>query len=262
MSVIARSIELPVIVRVLACVTAPVDPQEVHELAVADVVVDRKGARLDAVHAEAFRLDDGGRGGTTCTPIHVTTAVWGGRSPDVLVGHDAVTASLTFTTALTCGLPWICLHKLARRVWPGQDSYDLSALARWRAWAGPHGPFSFRLPSGAERDVELAAGLLTELLQDPGLHDVAEAAWLEHAERVECRGDVATRIRARDAIEAALFVSTLPAKPLKEPPYPFDDQREWAGIGLEDLRHHARYGNDGCTTKAARAELLLRSGGC
>lgn len=262
MSVTARSIERRVIVRVLACVTAPVDPQEIHEFAVADVVVDRKGARLEAIRAETFRLNDGDGGGTTCTPIHVTAAVWGGRSPDVLVAHDAVTASLTFTKALTCGLPWIALYRLARRVWPGQESYDLYALARWRAWAGPHGPFSFRLPSGAERDVELAAGLLTELLQDPGLHDVAEGAWLEHAERTEGGGDVATRIRTRDAIEAALFVSTLPARPLKEPPYPFDDPREWAGIGLEDLRHHARYGDDGHTAEAALAELQSRLGGC
>lgn len=259
MIVIARSFELPAIVRVLACVTAPVDPQEVHEIAVADVVVDRQGARLEAVHAEAFRLDDGGRGGTTCTPMHVTTAVWGGCSPDVLVAHDAVTASLTFTTALTCGLPWISLHRVARRVWPGQDSYDLYALARWRAWAGPHGPFSSRLPSGAERDVELSAGILVELLRDPGLRDVAEAAWLEYAERSE---GASTRIRAHDAVEAALFVSALPTKPLKEPPWPFDDQAEWAAIGLEDLRHHARYSGDSQTAEAATIELRSRIGGC
>ena len=133
MSAVARATKRRVIVRVLACVTAPVDPQEIHELAAADVVVDRKGAQLEALHAESFRLNDGACGGTTCTPMHVTTAVWGGRSPDVVVAHDAVTASLTFTRALTCGLPWISLHRVARRVWPGQESYDLYPLARWRA---------------------------------------------------------------------------------------------------------------------------------
>ena len=51
-----------------------------------------------------------------------------------------------------------------------------------------------------------------------------------HAKRSQGWSDVAVRICTRDAIEAALFVSTLSSKPLKEPPYPFDDQREWAGI--------------------------------
>jgi len=261
MNAIAKSTKRRLIFRVLTCVTAPVNPREIHELAAADVIVDRKGPRLEALRAETFRLDDGAHGGTTCTPMHVTTAVWGGRSPDVLVAHDAVTASLTFTTALTCGLPWISLHKIARRVWPGQESYEPYPLARWRAWAGPHGPFSSRLPSGAERDAELAAGLLTELLQDPGLLDVAEGVWLEHAARVEGGGDLATLIRTRNAVEAALLLSAIPAKPLKEPPYPFDDRREWVSIGLEDLRHHARYSDDSLTAEAAMAELRSRLGG-
>ena len=193
--------------------------------------------------------------------MHVTTAVWGGRSPDVLVAHDAVTASLTFTTALTCGLPWISLYRIARRVWPGQESYELYQLARWRAWAGPHGPFSSRLPSGAKRDAELTAGLFSELMQDPGLHDVAQDAFLEFAERTEGVDDVATRLRSRDAVGAALFVGALPSKPLKPPPFPFDDQREWASIGVEDLRHHALYSDDDLTAAAAEHELRSRLAG-
>lgn len=258
MSVIVRPVERRVLARVLACVTAPADPREIYELAAADVVVDPTGARLEALHAETFRPDDQVRGGTNCTPMHVTAAVWGGRSPDILVAYDAVTASLTFTQALTGGLPWMSLHPLARRVWPGQHSYELYPLACWRAWAGPHGPFSSRLPSGAEREAELAAGIFVELLQDPGLCDVAEAAWLEQAERSEALDQTSTCIRAHDAIEAALFVSALPAKPLKEPPWPFDDQAEWATIGLEDLRHHARYSGYSQTAEAALAELQSR----
>lgn len=265
MSVTTRSTQTHSVVRVLACVAAPFDPEEVHELAAADVVVvDSEGIRLESLHAKTFALSDWNCecGATTCTPMDVAAAVWGRRAPDALAAHDASTASLVFTRALTGRLPWVSLHKVARRVWPGQHSYDLNPLARWRAWAGPRGPFSSQLPSGAERDAELAAGLLAELLYDPGLRDVAEGAWLDQVEREGSEGDAAACFRARDALEAALVASALPSKPLREAPYPFDDQREWAGLGLEDLRHFARFSKNVSTAEAARTELQSRPQSC
>lgn len=68
MNAIAKPTERRLIFRVLTCVTAPVNPQEIHELAAADVIVDRKGPRLEASRAETFRLDDGAHGGTRARP--------------------------------------------------------------------------------------------------------------------------------------------------------------------------------------------------
>lgn len=259
MSITARLLETRTVIRVLACVAAPFDPEEVHELASVDVVVDGEGARIEALHAQTFALADrdDGLGATACTPMHVATTIWGRRSPDVLAAHDASTAALTFKRALTGGLRWMSLHKMARRVWPGQHSYELTPLSRWRSWTGPRGLFSYPLPSGAERDAELAAGLLVELLRDPGLRDVAEGVWLAEADR-EASAGASAAFRARDAVDAALVASAMPSKPLREAPFPFDDQREWGGIGSEDLKYFARFSEDSLTAEAARAELRTR----
>lgn len=264
MSVVSRSIASRTVVRVMACVVAPFDPGEVHEVAAVDVVVDGAGARLEELSAETFAsgaasagIDERG-----CTPMHVTAAIWGRRSPDILAAHDACTASLVFTRALTAGLPWISLHKVARRVWPGQHAYDLESLSKWRAWAGPHGPFSRLLVSGAAREAALSAGLLVELLRDPGLRDVGEAALLDGLDRNGWSDQDEAWASERDVLDAALVASALPSKPLRDAPYPFDDQREWAGVGVEDLRYYARFSDDDCTAEAARAELRARLGSC
>ena len=247
------------LVRVLACVAPPFDPGEVHELAVADVAVGGEGVRLEAVRTRRFVVcSEGSR--RACRHYMVgqlAEAVWTGEPPGVLAAHDAGATSLVFAPSLTGPLPWISLHKVARRVWPGQPSYDLELLARWRGWAGPRGPFSTHLPSGAEREVDFAAGLLRELLEDPGLPDAGEAAWLEASERERpTRGGVA--FDRNDAIQAALCTSSMPSRPLRNSPTPYDDRREWAGVGLDDLRHFARFSPHRETVRAARAELRRR----
>lgn len=258
MSITARSFQPRRSVRVLTCVASPFCPGEVHELAAVDVMVDGDGARFEGVEYKTFPVADGdaGHGGTTCTSLQVAACVWGGRPPDVLVSHDAATASLVFTDEITCGVPWVSLHKVGRRVWPGQHAYDLNQLARWRAWPGCRGSFLSTLPSGAARDAEFTARLLVELLDDPGLIDVAQAAFLDRVDR-EASGTGAG-FGGWNALDAALSLSSLPSKPLREPPFPFDDQSEWAGIGTEDLRHFARFGDDDFVVDAARAVLQMR----
>lgn len=201
------------LVRVLACAALPFDPAEVHELGAAEVIVDNVGARVEAVQAKAFSLSDldEGTNGTGCTPIHMAVAIWGRRQPDALAAHDASTASLIFPRALTGGLPWISMHKVSRRVWPGQPSYELDSLSRWRAWAGPRNPFTSPLPSGAEKEAELAAGLLVELLNDPALRDVAESIWLEETERRRLAGGAVENVACTDPVRAALVASSLPS---------------------------------------------------
>ena len=245
------------LVRVLAAVALPIDVSEVHELAAADVVIDGEGARIDAVQAKEFDVSDWQNDCTRCTPLHVAAAVWGRRQPAALAAHDAATTALVFPRALTNHLPWLSLHKIARRVWPGQPSYEADALSRWRAWAGPRNPFSSPLPSGAEKDVELAAGLLVELLNDQALGDVAELVCLEELERRPA-SDTATEVLTRTPLIAALTISDLPSKPLRRPPDPWDDQRDWAGVSVEDLWHFARFSSDVWTTTAAQAELEMR----
>ena len=104
----------------------------------------------------------------------------------------------------------------------------------------------------------MTAGLLRELVEDPGLPDAGEAAWLDMVERrrVAC-GRTESR-DARDPFEAALLVSALPSKPLLDPPTRFDDERDWAGVGLDDLEHFARFGSDKTVARAARVELRRR----
>ena len=250
------------LVRVLACVAAPFDPREVHELAVADVTIGCVGARLDAVRAKKFVVD-GERCSSAWSALllrHLAEVVWSGEMPGALVSHDAATASVVFPPELTGPLQWISLHKVARRVWPGQPSYDLEALARWRAWAGRRGPFATPLPSGAEREAELAAGLLKELVEDPGLPDAGEAAWLDVAGRRCLQRRAAMPADGRDPLQAALAVSAMPSRPLRDPPTLWDDERDWAGVGFEDLRHFARYSPDKRAARAARSELKRRSG--
>ena len=248
------------LIRVVACVAPPFCPGEVHELAAADVVVDSDGVRLEALRRKVFAMADetSGCGGTGCTPLHVAECVWGGRPPDVLVAHDASTASLVFKGPLTGQVPWISLHKLARRVWPGQHCYALESLTRWRAWPGPHGPFTSILPCGAERDAELTAGLLAELLRDPGLIDVAETTLLDRFEWEGSDLGGGASLGGWSPLEAALAVSALPSKPLRQAPFPFDDQGEWGGIGLEDLRYFAHYSDDQLIAEAALAALQSR----
>lgn len=260
MLILPRPMAARRLVRVLACVALPFDPAEVHELAAAEVIVDNVGARVEAVQAKAFSLSDldEGTNGTGCTPMHMAVAIWGRRQPDALAAHDASTASLIFPRALTGGLPWISMHKVSRRVWPGQPSYELDSLSRWRAWAGPRNPFTSPLPSGAEKEAELAAGLLVELLNDPALRDVAESIWLEETERRRLAGGAVENVACTDPVRAALVASSLPSKPLRHPPAPWDDQRDWAGVGLEDLWHFARFSSDGWITDAAKAELKAR----
>ena len=262
MSPIHQSIRSRRVIRVLACVAAPFDPGEVHEVAAVDVVVDGAGATLEELSATTFASGGASAGSDErgCTPMNVAAAVWGRRSPDILAAHDACTASLVFTPALTAGLPWVSSHRLARRVWPGQHAYDLESLSKWRAWAGPYGPFSRLLVSGAAREAALSAGLLVELLRDPGLRDVGEAAFLDGLDRDGWSDQGDACISERDVLDAALVVSALASKPLRNAPWPFDDQREWAGVGVEDLKHFARFSDDDATAAAARAELRARLG--
>ena len=244
------------LVRVLSAVALPIDVSEVYELAAADVVIDGAGARIDAVQAKEFEVSDWDDC-TRCTPLHVAAAVWGRRQPAALAAHDAATTSLVFPRALTNDLPWLSLHKIARRVWPGQPSYEADALSRWRAWAGPRNPFTSPLPSGAEKDVELAAGLLVELLNDQALGDVAELVRLEEWERRPAN-DAATEVLTSKPLIAALTISALPSKPVRPPPDPWDDQRDWAGVSVEDMRYFARFSSDVWTRTAAQAELEVR----
>ena len=128
------------LVRVLSCVVPPFDPGELHELAVVDVAVGPDGSRAGPPRVKRFDVGFGRsrRAHSARISRHLSEAVWSGDVPGALAAHDASTASLVFAPSLTGPLRWISLHKVARRVWPGQPSYDVEALARWRAWAGPH----------------------------------------------------------------------------------------------------------------------------
>ena len=246
--------------RVVTCVASPFHPFEVHELAALDVVVGADGVRLDDLRSIAFApvCETPAGGSATCTSLNLTSCVWGGRSPDVLVAHDVATASLVFTDELTLGVPWISTHKLARRVFPCLHAYDLETVARWRGWPVQYGSFPSALPSGAARDAEMTGKLLVEILEEPGLLEVAQTALLDRVDRDgTCDGPP---LGGWNAIDAAVSLSRLPCKPLRSPPWPFDDQTTWLGIGIEDLRHFARFCEDGATAETARMELLHRSG--
>lgn len=96
--------------------------------------------------------------------------------------------------------------------------------------------------------------LLAELMAEPGLLEVAQTALLNRVDRDgTCDG---LPLGGWNAVDAAVSLSRLPSKPLRIPPWPSDDQGEWAGIGIEDLRHFARLCDDDTIAETARVALL------
>ena len=154
--------------RVVAHVSAPAYPSEIYELAVIDVVVDNSGVWIGETQTRTFDpIGEAARRGTPgpCTPLHLAAAIWGNWTPDLLISHDAVSEAVLFGPPLTLGLPWISTYKLAREVWPECQDFDLEALSAWLAYPG----IGSEAPSGAAREAELVAKLLSAMYADPGI---------------------------------------------------------------------------------------------
>ena len=158
------------VLRVVTHLSAPARPNEIFEIAVVDALVDDAGVHIGETQIRLFDpIGDAGDGGPgPCTPLHLAAAIWGGWTPDLLVSHDSASEAVLFGSSLTRGLPWLSLHRIARQVWPGRDSYELEALS---ASCADRRVRTSR-PSGAAREAELTANLLSVVYADPGLRAV------------------------------------------------------------------------------------------
>ena len=248
--------------RVLAASSTAAPPYEVRELAACDMVVDDSGPGVGEPRLRVFgtAVEDGLE---SCNPAFVAQAVWGFGTPDVLVSHDASTASLVFGPAVTRNLPWISLHRVARRLWPHCPAeYTLESLSKWRAEVGRTDALCGAPKRGAAREAHLTAALLAEMLTDPSLRAAGQPVDCSDVERYRRLGLVLLDAFRYDALQSALRISTLPSPPLQYVPGPWDDDAAWSRVGTEDLRWVARHGRLGYpeyTQAAARAELGRRA---
>ena len=247
--------------RVLTFVATPFAPEEVSELGRVDLTVHDGGCSMAEVKSKSFDAIGAGEGeaAIACTPMHAAMSVWSRGTPDVLVAHDATSAAVLFGPALTRRLPWVSLHRVARRVWPSAPQYSLEGLARWHAGMGLLPGVSFALPSGAAREAHLSAKLLAALLADPVLRVAGRPVLRSDRARHRRAGAVLSDMVRCDALQAAVRISSLPAPPLRHPPGAWDDQREWASLGSEDVAWFARRDAGGWTGKAAGEELARRA---
>ena len=250
------------LVRILCAAAAPSAPDEVSELGRVDVLVDDTGLGVGEVVSHEFAFFDGQESETVlqgCTPMHIAFNVWGEGVPDALVAHDAASAGVVFGPGITRRLPWISLHRVARRVRPKAPIYSLEGLVRWRASLGRLDGACPDMPTGAAREAYLSALLLTALLQDPVLRIAGQPVRREDTARHRRAGAVLADMVRRDGLQAAVRISSLPGPPLRVPPGPWDDQRDWLSVGVEDLSWFAQGHQGDWVRKAARDELARRA---
>jgi exodeoxyribonuclease X len=95
-------------------------------------------------------------------------------APDVLVAHNCEFEQRFISGFASNGLPWICTHKTALRVWPDAPRHSNQVLRYWRglvldeALAMP--------PHRAGPDAWVTAHLLAELLEGASAEEMIEWA--------------------------------------------------------------------------------------
>ena len=250
--------------RVVAFTPSEVTWGEVTELACCDVVVDDSSPGVGAPRCETFgtAVDHGCR---PCNPADVARLIWEHWTPDVIVAHDAASASTLFGPAITGRLPWLSLHRVARRVWPhAPDGYSVEDLARWRSVVGRAAPISEAPGHGAAREAHLTAALLAELLSEPSLPVAGMPVECGEVERRRRLGAVFADMLRNDAVQSAVRISSLCGPPADPQGYPgpWDEDHAWSRLGVEDLRWiamHGRRSYPAAAQAAARAELSRRA---
>jgi len=161
-------------------------PAEIIEFGRVDVVSSGTGSVIEPPMSRLYRPllgippetmavhhiceDDFDAGTPVCSPDRLRLAVWGGRSPDILVAHNCDFERKFITAEITEALPWICTYKAALRVWPEAPKHSNQVL---RYWLGLKLDKSLAMPPHrAAPDAWVTAALLNELLKKASIPDL------------------------------------------------------------------------------------------
>lgn len=107
-----------------------------------------------------------------CTLEGLRLAVWGGRSPDVLVAHSCEFERQFVTEEATDALPWICTYKVALHVWPEAPRHSNQVLRYWRGL--DLDPALAMPPHRAGPDAWVTAHILAELLKETSVDQMID----------------------------------------------------------------------------------------
>jgi exodeoxyribonuclease X len=109
-------------------------------------------------------------GASVCTIDQLRQAIWWGDRPDVLVAHNCSFERLFIDEAATDGLPWICTHKCALRLWPDAPGHSNQILRYWRKHV--HDPQFAMPPHRAAPDAFVTAHLLNDMLLETSVEQL------------------------------------------------------------------------------------------
>jgi exodeoxyribonuclease X len=168
--------------------TGLVPPAEIIEVGCVDVVVADGVISIEPPRSKLFRPLHGITPETmavhhiterdfapdtpACTDALLFALVNAAPEPDVLVAHNCAFEQRFISDFASNGLPWICTHKIALRVWPDAPRHSNQVLRYWRglvleaALAMP--------PHRAGPDAWVTAHLLAEMLESASADEMVE----------------------------------------------------------------------------------------
>jgi exodeoxyribonuclease X len=168
--------------------TGLVPPAEIIEIGCVDVVSEDGAITIEPPRSQLFRPLHGITPETmavhhiterdfhddtpVCSDALLFALVNQAPEPDILVAHNCAFEQRFISDFAGNGLPWICTHKIALRVWPDAPRHSNQVLRYWRglvldaALAMP--------PHRAGPDAWVTAHLLAELLEGASVEDMVE----------------------------------------------------------------------------------------
>lgn len=110
-----------------------------------------------------------------CTTDLLHSDIMRGARPNALVAHNCAFERSFIPEEATDGLPWICTHKCALRLWPDAPGHSNQVLRYWREHA--HDPEFAMPPHRAAPDAFVTAHLLWDMLDIATVEQLI--AWTE-----------------------------------------------------------------------------------